>query len=246
MSVALPRKLISVLGTVACAAVLAVLPAEPTYAAVEPLQDYVPVTSIKLSEDIDENWSFTTNTPYWSVLGVRPPSGWDVIADAMGADGTGYVRSMPNGITGVNFVVIDSNAGRRPFGPYYGRAITYTPPPNWPGGAAPYTIMHAQGADIIWPGTTSVTWGRGRFIAVRDILLSAGQQVTVTINPSDIGYLFASDMADSGTWIQPRDSAAARTTAGRLRYTAPRSGWYGLVLVNRRGVSTSTVRVSVA
>ena len=212
------------------------LPA-PALAAVEPLSDYVPVTSIKLSEDIDENWSFGTNTPYWSVLAVQPSSGQDSYTD-VGFDGTGFVRSAPNGVTGVNFVAIDSNAGRRPFGPYFGRAI--------PGGAPRYTIMLAQGADIVGAGSTSITWGGGRFVTVRDIYLTGGQQATVTVNPADIAYLFASDPADSSTWVQPRDLAGARTSGGRMRYTAVRAGWHGLVLVNRRGVGTSTVRISVS
>ena len=218
------------------------LPA-PALAAVEPLSDYVPVTSIKLSEDIDENWSFGTNTPYWSVLAVRPSPGWDVITD-VAFDGTAsFVRSMPNGILGVNFIAIDSNGGRRPFAPYFGRAITATPPPNWPGGASPYTIMHAQGASIIYPGTTTITWTPGVFLVVRDIYLTAGQQVTVAINRGDMGYLFGSDPANSATWVQPRDWAGARTTSGRMRYTAPLSAWYGLVLVNRRGAASLTVRI---
>jgi hypothetical protein len=218
------------------------LPA-PAFAVVEPLSDYVPVTSVKLSEDIDENWSFSTNRPYWSVLAVRPSPGWDVITD-VAFDGTaGFVRSTPNGILGVNFIAIDSNGGRRPFGPYFGRAITATPPPNWPGGASPYTIMHAQGASIIYPGTTTITWAPGVFLVVRDIYLTAGQQITVTINRGDMAYLFASDPANSATWVQPRDRASTRTTSGRMRYTAPVSAWYGLVLVNGRGTASLTVRI---
>jgi len=58
--------------------------------------------------------------------------------------------------------------------------------------------------------------------------------------------LFASDPANSATWVQPRDWASARTTSGRMRYTAPLSAWYGLVLVNRRGAASLTVRIGTA
>jgi len=237
MSVPLRRRITRLLASMVCAAAVGGLLPATAYAAVEPLQDYVPVSSTKVSEDLDENWSFSTHTPYWSVLAVQPSSGQDSYTD-VGFDGTGFVRSAPNGVTGVNFVAIDSNAGRRPFGPYFGRAI--------PGGAPRYTIMLAQGADIVGAGSTSITWGGGRFVTVRDIYLTAGQLATVTVNPADIAYLFASDPADSSTWVQPRDLASARTSGGRMRYTAVRAGWHGLVLVNRRGVGTSTVRISVS
>jgi hypothetical protein len=245
MSLGLRPQFTRLLGTVLCAAAVGSLLPTTAHAVVEPLQDYLPVSSTKVSEDIDENWSFSTRTPYWSVLAVQPPSGWDTYTD-VGFDGTGFVRGAPNGITGVNFVAIDSNAGRRPFGQYFGRAIPNTPPPGWPGGAPRYTVMLAQGADVIGPGSTSITWGGGRFVTVRDVYLTAGQQATVTVNPADIAYLFASDPTNSSTWVQARDLASTRTDGGRMRYAAVRAGWHGLVLVNRRGVSTSTVRITVS
>jgi hypothetical protein len=244
MSAALRRRLVRTFSNLACVVAVVVLLPAPAYA-VETLRDYVPVTSIRLSEDLDENWTFTTHTNYWSVLGVRPSSGWDVYTD-VGFDGGGFVRSAPNGILGVNFVAIDSNGGRRPFGQYFARAITNTPPPNWPGGASPYTIMIAQGTSIIGAGINVVGWRGGVFLVVKDIYLAAGQQVTVNINPLDTAYLFASDMADSATWVQPRDSASARTSGGWMQYTAPRSAWYGLVLVNQRGATWSTVQISLS
>jgi hypothetical protein len=228
-----------------CSLALVIASAGPAAAAATVLSDNAEQASTKVSEDLRENWSFSTRTPYWSILAVLPPPFWDTIAD-VGFDGSGFVRGNANGITGANFVAIDSNSGRRPFGSYYGRAIPLTPPPDWPGGLAPtYRIVFAQGSNILRSGSTTITWNGTAFIAVRDLLLFQGQRVTITVDPADMAYLLASDPANSSTWIEPRDSAAAHTDLGVLQYVAPRAAWYGVVVVNRRGLTSSAVQVTI-
>jgi hypothetical protein len=241
---AAPRAVSTTVISAVCAAAVIVASSGPAFAAATELTDNTPQNSIKVSEDIQENWSFSTQTPYWSALVVQPPPGWTVITD-VGFDRTGFVRSNANGVTGLNFVAIDSNSGRRPYDSYFGRAIPNDAPSDWPGGPPSYDIVFLQGANSIGPGTNTITWPGTLFVAVRDLLLYQGQQVTLSVDPADTAYLLASDPADSSTWIQGRDSAAARTDVGTLQYTAPRSAWYGVILVNRRQFTSSTVEVTI-
>jgi hypothetical protein len=241
------RKLARLVGGFACAAALVLLAPTAAHAApADPISDYVPIVSNKVNEDIDENWKFSTRYMYWSVLAVKPPSGgWDVLAEVAFNGTSTFVSSEPDFTPEVSFVAIDSNMGRRPFAEYFARGMAGHAPPGWSGSLGPYTIMVAQGAKMIYAGTTTVSWPNGSFVVVRDIYLNTGQQAVVTVNPFDAAYIFGSDPANSATWVLPRASAGARSTFGYMGYTAPRPGYYGLVLVNRRGVASSTVRITV-
>jgi hypothetical protein len=226
-------------GATCAAAVGGLLPA-PAYANPDvPLYDYQPVVSGVV--DDEPSWVYTTRYLYWSVLAVRPPNtGWRNTV-SVSYSGT-HTWSPP--VDGVNLIAIDSNMGRRPYDSYPASTSYYSTPSPAPHG--PYTIQVAQGTNMAYAGTNTINWPNGSFVAVRDLYLNAGQQVTVFMNPTDLGYLYGSDPANSATWVRVRDSADARTTFGIMQYTAPRSGYYGLVLVNQRGVATSTVWITAS
>jgi len=241
MPVTLRRKLARLVAGATCAAAVGLLSPAPAYAYPDvPLYDYQPVVSGVV--DDEPSWVYTTRYLYWSVIAVRPPSaGWQMNLYTLNTGTNSFSLATDDG---VNLIAIDSNMGRRPFGAYPAGTSYHTGPPSGPPG--PYTIQVAQGANLAYAGTNTINWPNGSFVAVRDLYLGAGQRVSVFMNPTDLGYLFGSDPANSATWAQVRNSASARTTFGIMQYTAPRAGYYGLVLVNRRGVATSTVWITVA
>jgi hypothetical protein len=88
-------------------------------------------------------------------------------------------------------------------------------------------------------------------VAVRDVYLTAGVQETFKVTAGNAGqdaelFVLGSN-ATSSTWIRSRANAAAAASgagpggAELIGYTAPTSGWYGLVLVNKGGSGTYSV-----
>jgi hypothetical protein len=240
MPATLRRRFARLFAGVTCAAAVSFLVPAPAYALPDqPLYDYQPVVSGLV--DDEPSWQYSTRFMYWSVIAVRPPSaGWQMSLSVLYSGGRLWSQPTDDG---VNLIAVDSNMGRRTFDEYHALASYNNGPPTPPG---PYTIMVAQGPKMAYTGTNTINYPNGSFVAVRDLYINAGQQITVFMNPTDLGYLYGSDPANSATWVQARNSASARTTLGIMQYTAPRSGFYGLVLVNRRGVATSTVWITAS
>ena len=98
--------------------------------------------------------------------------------------------------------------------------------------------------------------GSSDVVAVRDLRLNAGQNVTITVTPNNGQnpevFLMASDPASPSTWVASRNSAAAGASlAGpgapeQLVYTAPRDAYYGFVLLQKKGSPSGSYTVTVS
>lgn len=214
----------------------------------DPLADYVPVSPP--SAGSAESYKFFTTTNFWSVVAVRPP--FDADTDLLLLDNAGapivILKSSNRPGSAVDFVAIDSNF--RPFGDYHPLVSHVTP------STSEYQIEVAQGRDQIFVGGNElISMSAQQFVTVRDVFLSAGQTVTITAQPTTSNdvelYLMASNSGDPNAWLRnPTDAAIAANAGGSgqietIVYTAPSSGFYGLVVVNaNRNFSLTFVQVS--
>lgn len=207
----------------------------------DPLAPYVPLN--RPNPVPAHNYGFGTTTAYWSAVALRPQVGadhdlslYDDRALTAPLSGSAYGGST------IDFVAVDSN--RRPFGDYYPRVNRFA-------GSGPYQVELAQGSQVVSPGSTPIAMGAGDVVAVRDVFLGAGTTTTVRVAPTQSGqdpevFLMASD-AGSSSWVRPRNTAVAGSSAAgaggaeQFSYTAPASGWYGLVVLNKQGSGTYTV-----
>jgi hypothetical protein len=194
-------------------------------------------------------YDFTTTTPYWSVVALRPPVNADY--DQVLTDWSGNRLGASSLGTGeLDFVAIDSNL--RPLGNYSSEVHPYA-------GSGGYGVELAQGSQVVsanlppsggFPVALQPIPLYGGFLAVRDVYLTAGTRYIVYLfsygdNVTRGGYLsvMASDPSAPGTWIVGRSGAAA--TCGwdqrqghidnfkcYVLYTPPRTAWYGLVMIN--------------
>jgi hypothetical protein len=200
------------------------------------------------------DWAFTTQRPYWTLVTTHQGPTWDfdlaVYQKAGENAGTRLASSaLPQGLD--DFVAIDSNI-RSPQS-YVARVSKYTgnPTPNdWE-----YTLRLNQGDTVLGRGRTELDTRFNHFSYVRDVWIAAHQTATLTISPNSgvcfpsspsrpesfEAFLMASDPANPASAVQRRTEAAASTRlnitgtihdcAMTLTYTAPRSAFYGLVLV---------------
>lgn len=191
------------------------------------------------AQGIMERYRFDTNTPFWSVVAVRPASGGSTNLFLLDNPNADLLNASTRAGPAINFVAVDSN--RRPFGDYY---VWATHPVNGPVGTN-YQVELAQGRDILGANSSqTVFMGTDDVVVVRDTLLFAGQTVRFLVlrtngsqNP-DL-FIMGSDPNDATTWTPSADGAAASATSGLdfedLTFTAPTSGFYGVVVVNAAG-----------
>jgi hypothetical protein len=209
----------------------------------DPLGDYAPI-SVPSAGAI-ETYRFNTTTNYWSVVGVRPPSGAETDMLVLDTNTLPPIVLKQSGRSGseVDFVAIDSNF--RAFGDYY-PWITHGAKQT-----ANYQVEVAQGRNQFSVGSSElINMNAQQFLAVRDVWLNAGQTATFTAQPASGQnvelYLMASNGGDSAAWLRNSTDAAVAANAGgsgvseKITYTAPSSGWYGLVVVNASQGSSTT------
>jgi hypothetical protein len=209
----------------------------------DPLGNYTPLT--RPTPRPAHNFGFGTSTVYWSVVAVRPPAGNDY--DLQLYDDRGQTAALPGSAFGgstVDFVAIDSNL--RALGDYYPRAFLFS------GAGGDYGIELAQGAQTLPAGASTITMGAAEVVAVRDLFLTAGTPVTLTVAPTNAGqdpelFLMGDDPANAATFVRPRSTALASSSgagagaAEQLTFTPTVSGWYGAVVVNKAGSGNYTV-----
>jgi hypothetical protein len=86
----------------------------------------------------------------------------------------------------------------------------------------------------------------GDVVQVRDTLLHQGQEVTIEVDPATAGqnpelYLMGSTAGQPNTYVRGRAQAVAQSTGGgagateTITFTAPDTGFYGVVVINRSG-----------
>jgi len=215
----------------------------------EPLGDYAP-----LSRPLpipDHHYTFTANTGYWSAVALRPDQNYEL---QLYDDATkGFLSAGPQDGSDIEFVAIDSNAGRRTLPhAYEARVVNRSNSATFP-----YSVELAQGAQTLGFGTSqTITMGSGDVVAVRDLRLNAGQTATITVTPNNGQnpevFLMASDPANPSSWVASRNSAAAGASlagpgaAETLVYTAPRDAYYGFVLLQKKGSPSGSYTVTVS
>ncbi len=117
-------------------------------------------------------YSFDQQNAYWSVVGVRSGSDYDLTLFSDTGYLYSYVSSSERG-SAVDFVLVDHN--RASTGLYYPMIDRYA-------GADPYTVEWEDGADELTPGTpVNVTWGDSSVVKVWDVDLSAGTLYRVSV-----------------------------------------------------------------
>ncbi|MFN8084272.1 MAG: hypothetical protein U0Q14_08580 [Dermatophilaceae bacterium] len=208
----------------------------------DPMANYA--TYVRPQPYVPHNYSFSTNTPYWSVVAVRPTGTND--ADLRLYDDYNqsvFLKGSTYGGAETDFVAIDSN--RLAYGDFYPRINQYS-------GTGGYKTVLAQGSATLPVGTSSVAMGVSNVVIVKDVYLTAGVRTTITVTPGvatqDAAvYLMGSTAGVASTYVQSRSAAVASAAsygAGlreTLTYTPTASGWYGFVLVNKAGGGTYTV-----
>ena len=208
----------------------------------DPMANYATYT--RPQPFVPHNYSFSTSTPYWSVVAVRPTGTNDV--DLRVYDDYNqsvFLKGSTYGGVETDFVAIDSN--RLAYGDFYPRINQYS-------GTGGYKTVLAQGSSTLPVGTTLVSMPASNIVIVKDVYLTAGVATTIKVTPSagtqDAAvYLMGSTSGVPSTYVQSR-SAAVKTAAANgpgvaetLTYTPTASGWYGFVLVNKAGGGTYTV-----
>ena len=200
---------------------------------------------------VENYYSFTQGIPYWTAVGVRGQNladDWDVEADSLGS-GTTYPTCLsgfkdvsqdvpPN----VDFVISDFNY--TPFGTYYVRPHMFQDRGQnagivqWDSGSnqlvvnQPNTIRTTDGSDIL---------------EVWDVFLNANQHYGMLLwnydGASDRKLYLFDNPNHQELWTYPGDPAtqvftqeAPGATVVNTSFTAPVTGWYGVVVVNENGM----------
>ncbi|HET7224102.1 MAG TPA: FlgD immunoglobulin-like domain containing protein [Candidatus Eisenbacteria bacterium] len=197
------------------------------------LADGVPATTYQ-----SEAWySFDQEDSYWTAVAVRGPSDWDIQANSVGSGGaypfciSGNLSASTGSPPAADFIVGDFNYNS--VGTNYVRSHLYQDI-----GSVPGQTQWARGHIVLspnGPGVSDVT-GPNSIIHIYDAFLSSGTAYTFLFSPSGAGsqhlLLFRNP---SGTSYWTGRSSAEFSVTGNTSYTAPASGYYGLVVVNDDG-----------
>lgn len=208
----------------------------------QPLTDRV---RLSRPRPLPHSYSFTTSTPYWSVVAILPFTGTDddlTLFDDRAE--TTFLSNSNLGSTATDFVAIDSNL--RPYGDYYPKVDPFN-------GFGDYTVELVQGGGpVLVAGSPMTVNLPNDFVSVRDTYLNAGVPVTLTAAPQNSGqdvdfFLMGSDPTNPATFTPGRIAALASGIGGgpgaseTLTYTPTRSGWYGVVINVRSAVGDITL-----
>ncbi|MBB4965537.1 hypothetical protein [Saccharothrix violaceirubra] len=200
----------------------------------DPLGDYAELERPRAI--VPHNFGFTTTVAFWQVVAVRPDGGEQNLELF---DDRNQTRSLGTGNqpgADTEFIAVDSN--RRALGDYYPR-VTQA------GGAGGYRIELAQGTTQLIDRET-FRMAAGDVVVVRDVLLHQGREVTIAVDPATTGqnpelYLVGSVPGQPDTYVRNRAQAVAQSTGGgagateTITFTAPSTGFYGVVVINRSG-----------
>jgi hypothetical protein len=186
-------------------------------------------------------YSFLPRSYFWSGIGVRSSSDWDLEVSRNptgGPPGNCFSASLAgSGLVGpVDFVVGDFNTGANPiWTTYYARPFEYAP------NGVPGLVEFVEGYQVLNVNDPRVTGTTGpdHVMDMWDVFLLAGQSYNVFFTPG--GYadtkllLFRNP---GGEYWAPRSQRVLEAT-GPVSYTAEVTGWHGLVVVNDNGATGS-------
>ncbi|HZM76283.1 MAG TPA: hypothetical protein VFC19_11180 [Candidatus Limnocylindrales bacterium] len=193
-----------------------------------------------------QNFRYTTTVQSWSVMAIRPPVGVDydlklyATVDMLGIP----LASSTFGSGVADFVVIDSNFGKRALGTFYPQVYQYS-------GTGNYDLKYVQATSTFSVGqTVSAFMPAGNPVAIWETFVGPSASVQLELNQplGTNGELFLfCDTSSSSTWVRGRPLATATApSAGgteTLVWTAPSTapGDCAVVLVNKSGSGTYTV-----
>ncbi len=183
-------------------------------------------------------YTFAPIVHYWTAVGVRSTSPWIMEVDSLGTGGAPGVcfstsLATSTAVSKVSFVVGDMNTGANPLHTYYARAAGYAQ-----SGMAAGTVQ--------WTGTsqslgvnsapTARTATASRVLETWDVYLYAGAPYQLWLDNKGAATLKACVFANptGGSCWLPRSSALVET-ATSATFTAPRTGWYAVVVANDDG-----------
>src|SRR5262249_39408772 len=131
-----------------------------------------------------------------------------------------------------DFVVGDFNAGGNALGTYYTRPYRF-------GGTGVGTVEWDSGSDQIVIGSAPVhrTTDANDVLEIWDVFLTGGQTYGIYFSHTGLADVHAMLFRNPGGayWAPRSANVYDRTVHGN--YTAPASGWYGLVVVNDNGAA---------
>ncbi len=193
-------------------------------------------------------YSFQQNTAYWTVVGVRNPSvDWDLGVSQDNVNGSWpFCATTVLGTSGYPLPVMDLVVGdfnANPVGTYYVAADQFTI-----GAFSAADVQWDSGSDQIVPNDNNLPLyetGPGEIVKCWDVRLVAGQTYAFDLlHGGGAGLqLLLFRNASGGVYWSGRSSAQFETALTQT-YTAPSTGYYGLVVVNDDGV-TDSYRVRV-
>lgn len=183
-------------------------------------------------------FTFTPAAHYWTAVGVRAATPWTMEVDSLATGGApgvcfGTLLSQSTSVGKMSFVVGDMNNGANPLRTYYARAGNRSPSTPVDG-----TVQWTGTAQSLSVNTAPVarTAIASRLLEVWDVYLYAGDPYQVWLDNKGAATLKACVFANptGGSCWLPRSSALVET-ATSATFTAPRTGWYAVVVANDDG-----------
>ena len=181
---------------------------------------------------------FNQSIAFWSVVAVRPSGSddWDIRQYQTTAAYPTCVATMlasSSRTTGVDFVIGDYN--HDPFGSYYLSVNRFA-------GSSNAQVEWDQSSGVLFANDpyVNVSVGSSDIARVYDLYLYAGQSYTFNFAPSgsaSLSLLLFRNAAGGNLWTGR--SAREFEVTSSTTYTAPSSGWYGVVVVNDNGLTGS-------
>ncbi len=180
--------------------------------------------------------SFNQGVTYWTAVGVRGASDWDIDVNANPGGGgpgicqSGMLANSTLGGTVTDFVVGDFNPGANTTGTYYVRSHRFA-------GTSPGTVEWDSGADAITVGAAPIhrTTDATDVLECWDVFLNAGQTYGVYFAHYGAANTHVFLFRNPGGPYWAGRGAAVYTNSILGNYTAPASGWYGVVVANDNG-----------
>lgn len=183
--------------------------------------------------------SFNQVVPFWTAIGVRSSSDWDIDVNSNPGGGTPGVCQtglLANsiGVGTVDFVVGDFNPGANAAGTYYTRPYRFN-------GSATGTVEWDSGADqiVIGAPTAHRVTGASDVLEIWDVKMAAGQAYGIYFTHTGAADVKVLIFRNPGGPYWAGRSANVYQNTGNGNYTAPSTGWYGVVVVNDNGASGS-------
>ena len=194
------------------------------------------------STGVQESSTVALTTSYWSIVATAGYLGGQSDLALTGPGGAPVGRSA-DGFGVVDWVAVDTNAGHLPLGGYTAEVTSATDS----GRPTTHLTQFVGGDKVLTPARPDAVVGfaSGPWLAdIRDISLQAGRTVTFTVRGLDVigAVSVLRSTTDPATWSRTRATAALSVelpkpdTASQtysFRYTAPATGWYGVVFEPR-------------